>query len=140
MLALTFAAEATFAVVHLATGARYFGFTHLHNVVIDVSLATIWTASALAALFHRSWAGFFTILVGASVSIVHGVMYSIALTQRGPFGVTVPFLLGAAVQFYLAVHAAPVFLQPPVPRAEAAPAPAWGRRRPAWLLRLRQSH
>jgi hypothetical protein len=134
LIALLFAAEAAFAIVHRAVGGEYRGFTHTHNVVIDVSLAVVWIGSALAALLHRGWPALFLTLVGASVSIVHGFMLSVALTDRGPYGVGVPFLLAAAVQLYLIVHAAPAFLEE---RAARAPA---RRVRPAWLLRLRHSH
>jgi hypothetical protein len=137
LLALTFAAEAAFAIVHRATGTAYPGFSHVHDVVVDTGLAVIWTSSAVAALVHRGWPAFFMILVGATVSIIHGVNFSIALTQRGPFGVGVPVLVAAAVQFYLAVHAAPAFFEARAPRAEQPAAAPW---RPAWLARIRHSH
>lgn len=128
-----FAAEAAFAIVHRLAGGRYAGFSHIHDVVIDLGLAVIWSAAALACLIHRSWPAFVIAFVGSAVSVIHGVLFSIATTDHGPFGVGIPFLVAAAVQFYCAVHDAPAFL------AAEEPSTAEPRRRFAFL-RPRQAH
>jgi hypothetical protein len=128
-----FAAEAAFAIVHRLAGGRYPGFTHTHDVVIDLGLAVIWSAAAVACLIHRSWPAFVVAFVGSAVSVIHGVMFSVALTHRGPYGVGIPFLIAATVQFYCAVHDAPAFLE------GEQPSTAEPRRRFAFL-RPRQVH
>ena len=136
-----FAAEVLFAVVHRATGARYPGFTHTHDVVIDTALATIWSAAALAALLRRPWQGFFVMLAGVAATIIHGFMFSVATSGRaGPHGAGLPFLAGAILQAYWVVRAAPAFFapesRPELPEREQEPA-----RRHAWLpAGLRHSH
>jgi hypothetical protein len=132
--AVLFAAEAVFAVVHLALGAHYPHFTHAHNVVIDVLLALAWSAGAVASLTPLTWPAPFLMMWGAAVSAVNGFMLTLATNDYGPMGAGLPFFALAAVQFYCTFHAAP-------PLTRVAPEPTTEpRRRPAWLLRLRPTH
>jgi hypothetical protein len=136
LAAVLFAAQAVFAVVHLALGAHYPHFTHVQNVVIDILLATVWSVSAVASLTPLTWPAPFLMMCGAAVSVAHGFMYTLATNDYGPMGVGLPFFVLAAVQFFCVFHAAPpLMLTPVVP--EPAPEP---RRRPAWALRLRHTH
>jgi hypothetical protein len=92
--ALIFAAEATFAVVHRLTGGEYAGFVHLHNVIVDVGLATIWLIAATAMMVRRTFPLLFAVVLGAFASLVHGVQFSIASPGMW-FGF--PFMLAAGV-------------------------------------------
>ena len=132
--AVLFAAQAVFAVVHLALGAHYPHFTHVHNVVIDLLLALAWATAAVASMTPQIWPAPALMLWGAAVSAVNGFMITLATNDYGPMGVGIPFFALAAVQFFCTFHAAPP-LTPLVP--EPAPEP---RRRPAWWLRLRPTH
>ncbi len=134
--AVLFAAEAVFAVVHLALGAHYGHFTRGHNVTIDVLLFLAWSAAAVASLTPKTWPAPAVMMWGAAVSAIHFFNYTIATNDVGPMGVGLPFLAAAGVQFFCIFHAAPPLeLTPVVP--EPAPEP---RRLPAWALRLRPTH
>jgi hypothetical protein len=127
--ALVFLAEAAFALIHRLSGFEYWGFTHLHNVVIDLGLAAIWLASAAAVTIRRSFPLFFVAMVGAAVSLIHGLMFSIAARGTG-FGV--PFLAAAVLLGYLLKHSVPAW------DTEIA-APAEAPRRRWWPLRPRHA-
>jgi hypothetical protein len=130
--AVLFAAEAVFAIVHLALGAHYPHFTHVHNVVIDALLAALWSTAAVASLTPLTWPAPFLMLCGAAVSAVHGFMYTLGTNDHGPTGVGLPFFAAAAVQFFCTFQAAP-------PLSPVVPAPASPPRR--WLARaLRLRH
>ncbi len=131
--AVLFAAEAVFAIVHLAFGADYPHFVHALNVVTDLVLAVVWGAAAVASLTPQTWPAPFLMITGAGASATQGFMYTVSTNDVGPMGVGLPFLAAALVQVYCTFHAAPP-LTPVVP--QAAPA----RRRWAWRLRLRHSH
>lgn len=107
----TFAVEAVFPIAHRLTGARYHGFTHVYDVVIDVGLTTIWLVAAVVALFRRPVAGLAILLAGAATSIIHGLLFTIASTARSPSIVGLPFLGAALVQFFCAALAFPEFIQ-----------------------------
>jgi hypothetical protein len=134
--AVLFAAEAVFAVVHLALGAHYAHFTRGHNVVIDILLTLTWTTAAVASLTPRTWPAPALMMWGAAVSGIHFFNYTIATNDVGPMGVGIPFLAAAGVQFFCIFHAAPPLeLTPVVPEPQPQP-----RRLPAWVLRLRPTH
>jgi hypothetical protein len=105
--AVLFAAEAVFAILHLALGGRYPTFTHASSIVIDVVLALVWIAAAVASLTPQTWPAPFLMMFGASVSAMHGFVYTVSTNDSGPLGVGLPFLAAAAVQFYCTFKAAP---------------------------------
>jgi hypothetical protein len=131
--ATLFAAEAVFAVVHLAVGGVYAGTTRAYSVVTDAWTAVAWGASAAAGLVQRPWQGHFVMMFGMLTSVWQGVVISVSLSDHGPYGVGIPFLLAGAVQAYCIWHAAPAFFEP---RPERAPAV---ERRP-WRERLHRRH
>jgi hypothetical protein len=133
--AVLFAAEAIFAVVHLALGAHYPHFTHVHNVVIDVLLTLAWATAAVASLSPLTWPAPVLMMWGAAVTAVNGFMVTLATNDVGPMGVGIPFFALAPVQFFCIFKAAPP-LTPVVPEPEAPPS----RRMPAWVLRLGPTH
>jgi hypothetical protein len=136
LAAVLFAAEAVFAVVHLALGAHYHHFTRGHNVVIDILLALTWSAAAVASLTPQTWPAPAVMMWGAAVSAVNGFMLTLATNDVGPTGVGLPFFALAAVQFFCIFHAAPPLqLTPVVSEPVFEP-----RRLPAWVLRLRPTH
>jgi hypothetical protein len=126
-----FAAEMVFAIVHRATGARYPGFSRVHDIVIDLGLTASWGAAVVACLVRAGWPAMCLALWGGLVSVIHGFNYSIALTDTGPHGASVPFLIAAGVQFYCVTQMGPAFFE----EREHAP-----RRHFAWLARLRHAH
>jgi hypothetical protein len=133
--AAIFAAEAVFAVIHLAVGGTYRGSTRAFSVVTDAWIGVLWGASAIAGFVQRPWQGHFVMFFGMLASIWHGVMISVLLSGRGPYGVGITFLAAGAVQAYCLWHAAPAFYEP---RPQAAP-PA--ERHPLLArLRLRHTH
>jgi hypothetical protein len=138
-----FAAEAIFPIAHRLTGSAYNGFSHVHDVVVDAGLTVVWVTAALVSFLGKPSNGPAFLLAGASVSVVHGVMFSIATSDRGPVGAGIPFLAAAAVQFYLTAHAFPAFAQRSERREaaesrEAEAPPRWHLGR-VWL-RPRHSH
>jgi hypothetical protein len=134
LAAVLFAAEAIFAIVHLALGAKYPHFTHSNNVVIDLLLAIVWTAAAVASLMPQTWPAPFVMMCGAALSAMQGFMFTVSTNDVGPVGVGLPFFAAAAVQFYCTFHAAP-------PLTPVVPQPASARHRwRAWALRLRHTH
>lgn len=140
MAALLFAVQTLFPIVHRAVGARYMGFTHLYTVAIDIGLALIWGASAIAGLIQRPRHAFFVMLAGTAVTFIHFLMFSVITGAHGPRGASLPWLVAFAVQAYWTVRAAPAFFAPArtttaQPRERAAPSPgspSW------WPPRLRQ--
>lgn len=102
--AVLFAAQAIFAVVHLAVGATYPSFTHGYSVVTDVVLAATWAAAAVASLAPLTWPAPFLMMWGASVSMMWGFIYTVATS---PTGLGLPFLAAAGVSFYCIFRAAP---------------------------------
>jgi hypothetical protein len=119
--ALVFLAEAAFAVIHRLSGGEYWGFTHLHNVVIDLGLAAIWLSAAAAVTIRHSFPVFFVAIVGGAVSLIHGLMFSVASRGTG-FGV--PFIVAAVLLGFLLTHSVPAW-----DTTTAAPAEAHRRRR-----------
>ncbi|HTQ41750.1 MAG TPA: hypothetical protein VMI75_03265 [Polyangiaceae bacterium] len=131
-----FAAEAIFAIVHLALGAHYHHFTRGHNVTIDILLFLSWSTAAVASLKPQTWPAPVLMMWGAAVSAVHCFMFTLATNDVGPTGVGLPFIAAAAVQFFCIFHAVPPLeLTPVVPEPEPE-----RRRLPAWVLRLRPTH
>lgn len=138
--AVLFAAEMAFAVIHRATGARYHGFSRGHDIVIDLGLAASWGAAAVACLVRAGWPAICLALWGGLVSVIHGFMYSIALTDTGPHGASVPFLIAAAVQLYCVAQMGPAFFEAHEPREAAAEPEHAPGRHVGWLARLRHAH
>jgi hypothetical protein len=137
--AVMFAAEAVFPIAHRLTGSAYNGFTHVHDVVIDTCLTIVWLSAALVGFLGRPSNGLAVLLWGACVSVMHGVMFSIATSDKGPVGAGVPFLVAGTVQLYLIAHAFPAFAEGAAPReAREAEPRRWLVGRLA--LRLRHSH
>jgi hypothetical protein len=137
--AVSFAAEAIFPIAHRLTGSAYRGFSHVHDVVIDVCLTVVWLSAAVVGFLGRPSNGPAVLLAGACVSVMHGVMFSIATSDFGPRGAGVPFLIVGTVQFFLVAHAFPAFAEGAAPREAREAEP---RR---WLvgrlgLRLRHTH
>jgi hypothetical protein len=132
-----FAAQAVFAVIHLALGANYTPhFTHPFSVATDVVLAVASAAAAVASLTPLTWPAAFVMICGASVSAMQFFIYTLATNPAfGPKGVGVPFLAAAGVQFFCIVRAAP-----PLTPVVAARAPSRPPRRVAWVPRLRHTH
>jgi hypothetical protein len=108
--ALVFLAGAVFAIVHRATGSEYRHFVHWQNVVVDVALAVIWLAGAVACLVRRPMAAFFAVLVAALVTHLHGWMFSVSAPGTG-YGV--PFLLASVLVPYLLARSAPAWREVP---------------------------
>jgi hypothetical protein len=106
-----FAAEAVFPIVHRLTGSWYNGFAHAHDVTIDTGLFLVWVSAALVGFLLKPRNGLAILLAGAAVSLMHGVMFSIATSDKGPVGAGVPFLLVGGVQLYLIAHAFPAFTE-----------------------------
>jgi hypothetical protein len=102
-----FAAQAIFAIVHLAVGGRYPSFTHAYSVVTDVVLAVAWATAAVASLTPLTWPAPFLMMCGAAVSAMWGFVYTVATNDSGPLGVGLPFLVAAGVEFYCIFRAAP---------------------------------
>jgi hypothetical protein len=109
LAALLFAAQAIFAVVHRLVGGEYRGFTHVHNVVIDILLAVIWTAATVTALMRRPPKAGVLLVLGAIASLMHGLMFNLTSADEGPRGAGIPFLLAAIVESLFIVRAAPAF-------------------------------
>jgi hypothetical protein len=107
--AVLFAVEAIFPIAHRLAGAEYRGLTHTFTVVVDVGIAIVWIAAAIAGFLQRSSFGLSVMFVGAAVSLIHGFNFSVATSSVGPYGVGIPFVLVAAVQTYLTVLGAPAF-------------------------------
>jgi hypothetical protein len=123
-------AQAAFAIVHRITGSEYGHFAHLQNVVVDVGLAVIWLAGALAcAIRGSSMAAFLAVLVALAVTHIHGVMFSVAAPGKG-YGV--PFLVTSALLPLLLALSAPAWK-----RASTA---AEGRSRSMWPALHRPRH
>jgi hypothetical protein len=125
--ALVFLAQAAFAVIHRLSGGEYRGFTHEHNVVIDLGLAAIWLSSVVAVTIRRSFPLFFVAMVGAAVSLIHGLMFSVASHGKG-FGV--PFLVASVLLGYLLKHSVPAWDAPTAVPAEAPRVRSWRLFRP----------
>jgi hypothetical protein len=119
-----FAAEAIFPIAHRFAGADYRGFAHVHNVVVDSGLAIVWITAAVAGLTRRSGLALAAMCIGALLSLVHGLMFSVATSSVGPYGVGLPFLFAAIAQTYLIVQAAPAFRHAPEEPREPSPAPS----------------
>jgi hypothetical protein len=130
-----FAAQAIFAIVHLAMGASYPSFTHAYSVVTDVVLAVSWATAAVASLTPLTWPAPFLMMWGAAVSAMWGFLYTVATNDVGPTGVGLPFLAAAGVQFYCIFRAAP-----PLTPVELQPSASRPRRWLAWMPRLRHTH
>ncbi|MCL2447445.1 MAG: hypothetical protein FWD17_00705 [Polyangiaceae bacterium] len=128
--ALVFLAQAVFAVVHLASGSKYWGVTHVFSLLIDVKLALIWLASAAAMMIRRSFPLFFVSMAGAAASLMFGLFFSILERGRG-YGV--PFLLAGVLLAFLLKRSVPAWDAP-------ASAPAETRYRGwPWHWRPRQA-
>jgi hypothetical protein len=125
-----FAAEAVFPIVHRLTGSEYNGFTHVHNVTIDFGLTVIWLSAAVIGFLLKPRNGLAILLAGASVSLIHGVLFSIASSDKGPVGAGVPFLVVGGLQLFLIAHAFPAFTE----EARAARDEARAREPHAWQL------
>jgi hypothetical protein len=138
-----FAAEAVFPIVHRLTGSEYLGFTHLHNVVIDTGLAVVWITAAVVAFVRRPSNGPAFLLAGASVSLMHEIMFSVATCDSGPIGAGIPFLVVGGVQLYLIAHTFPAFAERAERHEAAEPqeveAPTGWRLGRLWL-RPKHSH
>jgi hypothetical protein len=134
--AVLFAAQAIFALVHLAMGGVYPSFTHVYSVVTDFVLAISWATAAVASLAPQNWPAPFLMMCGAAVSVMWGFVYTVATNDHEPSFVGVPFWAAAAVAFFCIYRAVP-----PLTPAEPKPAPS---RRPwramAWVQRLRHAH
>ncbi len=104
-----FAAEAIFPIAHRLAGGDYRGFAHVHNVFIDTGLAVIWITAAVACLTRRSGLALVAVCVGGITSFIHGLMFSVATSSVGPYGVGLPFLFAGVAQAYLTVQAIPAF-------------------------------
>jgi hypothetical protein len=102
-----FAAQAIFAVVHLALGARYPSFTHAYSVLTDLVLAVAWATAAVASLTPLTWPAPFLMMCGASVSAMWGFVYTVATNDSRQTGVGVPFWAAAGVAFFCIFRAAP---------------------------------
>jgi hypothetical protein len=109
--AATFAVEALFPIIHRAVGAGYAGFTHVHDVVVDLLLAMAWLASAVAGLLQRPPRAFFVMLWGTAVTFIHFIMYSVSTGDHGPYGVSLPWLALFPIQAVLVVRSAPAFFE-----------------------------
>jgi len=99
-----FVAEAVYAVIHRATGGEYGTFTHAHNAVIDVALATIWSAAALAVALRT-----FTLplgIIGTTASVIHGTLFCLA--SSSPDGL--PFLAAGPLILVALIRSAPVWM------------------------------
>jgi hypothetical protein len=114
LASVLFAAQAIFAIVHLAVGARYPSFTHAYSVVTDVVLAVSWATAAVASLRPLTWPAPFLMMWGAAVSAMWGFLYTVATNDTGPMGIGLPFLAAAGVTVYCLFRAAPP-LTPVVP-------------------------
>jgi hypothetical protein len=125
--ALVFLAEATFAVVHRISGGEYGRFTHVHNVVIDIGLAAIWLGAAAAVMVRRGFPIFFLAMVGAAVSLIHGLMFSVASPGTG---VGIPFMVACVVIAFLLKRSVPAWDTTTAAPVEAAHAPRWRFLRP----------
>lgn len=127
--AALFAAEAIFPIAHRIAGADYRGFAHVHNVFVDTGLAVIWITAAVACLTRRSGLALVAVCIGGIASFVHGLMFSVANSSVGPYGVGLPFLFAGVAQAYLTVHAIPAFRHAPESRDEPRqPAPSMTQR------------
>jgi hypothetical protein len=107
----SFAAEALFPIIHRAVGGRYFGFSHVHDVAVDLGLAVTWIASAVAGFVQRPPNAFFVMLSGTAVTLIHFVMFSVATGDHGPYGVSLPWLALFPLQAYFVVRSAPAFFE-----------------------------
>jgi len=126
--AVTFAAETAFAVVHLAAGGDYTGFSHASAVVIDVLLILVWGASAVAGFTLRPWQGAFVMLLGFFTTVMFGAVFATILGVIGLGPLSLPFLLVAPLQAVWVWHGAPAFFEPHgEPEQAATPRPklAW---------------
>jgi hypothetical protein len=141
--AATFAAEMLFPILHQALHGSYTGFTRVHDVTIDTLLTLMWGASAVAGLVQRPDRAFFVMLAGTAVTFVHFVMFSLSTGIRGPYGVSLPWLVLFPLQAWLVVRSAPAFFAPVREEAEAEAqertAPATAGPHPLWM-RLRPRH
>ncbi len=104
--AVIFAAEGAFAVTHLIVGGKYDHFPHLLNVIVDVGLAAIWLAAAVAVTIRHTLAAFLAVVVGGVATHLHGILFS---TVSPGTGVGVPFLLASCILPVLAVRSAPAW-------------------------------
>jgi len=111
--AVLFLAEVAFAVIHRAVGGHYFGFTRAYSVVIDWLLAAIWSASAVAALVRRPKNALSLMVLGASASLFHGLLFNISASNRGMHGLGLPFLVAGGLQLFCVAQAAPAFSDEP---------------------------
>jgi hypothetical protein len=121
--ACVLAAQGVFAVVHLILGPNYPGFTWITNVLVDASLAAVWSAAALAMLVRRTTVAFFVVMLAILASLTHGVLYSMVAPSTG---VGVPFLVGAGIVSFCAMRSKPAWSvtsirRAPPPRAVPAP-------------------
>jgi hypothetical protein len=98
-------AEGTYAVVHRILGGEYDNFVHLHNVIVDFGLMTIWFTAAVCALFPGPPATLYLVVLGGAASVVHGSIFS--LSSATPIGL--PFLLAGPVVIWSLVRAAPAW-------------------------------
>jgi hypothetical protein len=62
--------------------------------------------------------------IGAMVSFIHGLMFSVANSSVGPYGVSLPFLFAAIAQTYLTVQAVPAFRHAQDEPRAPSPAPS----------------
>jgi hypothetical protein len=120
--AALFAAQAIFAIVHRATGSGYRGLTHGSSVVVDLGLTVIWLAAAVAGLVRRSGLALVMMCVGAMVSLIHGINFSVSTSSHGPYGVGIPFVFAAIAETYLIARAIPALRPVAVGPREPAPA------------------
>lgn len=112
--AALFLAQAAFAIVHRISGAEYRHFVHLQNVIIDVGLATIWIAGAIACFTRRSKAAFLAVIAAVLVTFMHGIMFSLAAPGKG-YGV--PFLVSSALLSLLLARSARAWSSAATPSA-----------------------
>jgi hypothetical protein len=97
-------------------------------VIVDTGLAAIWLAATLVGVLHRPPRGWFVLIAGTGLSVIHGIMYSIATSVNGPHGAGIPFLAAAIVEGYFVANAAPAFRSAQAQREHEAamePRPRW---------------
>ena len=104
--AVVFAAEGAFAVIHRVTGGEYPHFEHVHNVAIDIALAAVWFAAAVAMLFRKSFPVLFLAGTAIAVSLMHGLMMSVAFPGTA-YGV--PFMAAMVVLAMLLKRSLPAW-------------------------------
>ncbi len=116
--AALFALQALFPIVHRLAGGQYHGYTHAFSAVVDVVLAALWIAAAVAGVVRRSGLALAVMCVAAAATHVHGFLLSVSTSSHGPYGVGIPFLVASGLEAFFLAQATPAF------RREAADEPS----------------